>query len=95
LYDTIIVNHVANILTRESRAKLFERITALLADGGAAYISVARNIPASGKYGSRRRIHNYVVLTLPSVFGDDEEEIYCLAKGADYEDRTHEFEESV
>jgi hypothetical protein len=94
-YDTIIVNHVANILTRDSRAKLFERITALLADRGTAYISVARNIPKSGKHGSRRRIHNYVVLTLPSVYADDEEEIYSLVKGSVYEDRTHEFEESV
>jgi hypothetical protein len=94
LYGTIIVNHVANILTRDSRAKLLERVTALLAEGGKAYVSVARNIPESGKHGSRHRIHNYVVLTLPSVYADDEEEIYCLAKGATYEDRTREFEES-
>ena len=94
-YDTIIVNHVANILTRASRAKLFEAVNFLLAPKGAAYISVARNIPVSGKAGSRRRIQNYVVLTLPAIFADNEEEIYRLAKDAKFEDRTREFEESV
>ena len=69
-YDTIIVNHVANILTRASRAKLLQAVDTLLAVGGAAYISVARNIPVSGKPGPRRRVQNYVVLTLPSVFAD-------------------------
>ena len=49
----------------------------------------------SGKPGPRRRIQNYVVLTLPSVFADDEEEIYRLAKDAVFEDRTREFEETV
>jgi hypothetical protein len=95
LYDTVLVNHVANILTRASRAALFRAVNALLAPGGTAYISVARNIPASGKSGPRRRIQNYVVLTLPSIFADDEEEIYRLEKDAVFEDRTREFEEAV
>ena len=94
-YATIIVNHVANILTRASRAELLRTVNALLAPGGVAFISVARNIPASGKPGPRRRIQNYVVLTLPSVFADDEEEIYRLAKDAAFEDRTREFEETI
>jgi hypothetical protein len=94
-YDTILVNHVANILTRASRADLFRAVNALLALGGTAYISVARNIPTSGKPGPRRRIQNYVVLTLPSLFADDEEEIYRLPKDAVFEDRTREFEETV
>ena len=94
-YDTIIVNHVANILTRASRGELFRAVNALLAPGGAAYISVARNIPVSGKPGPRRRIQNYVVLTLPSIFADGEEEIYRLAKDAAFEDRTREFEGTV
>jgi len=95
LYDTIVVNHVANILTRASRAELFARVCTLLVDGGTAYISVARNIPVSGKPGPRRRIQNYVVLTLPSLFADAEEEIYGLAKDAEYQDRTREFEEKL
>jgi SAM-dependent methyltransferase len=95
LYDTIIVNHVANILTRATRAELFATVNALLAPGGTAYISVARNIPVTGKPGPRRRIQNYVVLTLPSVFADDEEEIYRLAKDAVFADRTREFEQTV
>jgi hypothetical protein len=74
---------------------LLERVNGLVAAGGTAYISVARNIPVSGKPGSRRRIQNYVVLTLPSIFADDEEEIYSLAKDAVYEDRTREFEQTV
>jgi hypothetical protein len=94
LYDTVIVNHVANMLTRKSRTQLFETVNALLAEGGSAYISVARNIPVSGKPGPRRRIQNYVVLTLPSVFTDAKEEIYCLAKDAVFEDRTQELEQS-
>jgi hypothetical protein len=95
VYDTIIVNHVANILTRASRAELFVQVNALLAEGGTAYISVARNIPVSGKAAPRRRIQNYVVLTLPSLFTDAEEEIYGLAKDAVYQDRTREFEETM
>ncbi|MFO0952456.1 MAG: hypothetical protein U0835_15170 [Isosphaeraceae bacterium] len=94
-YDTVVVNHVANILTRSSRAALLARVDALLTAGGAAFVSVARNIPVSGKAGARRRIQNYVVLTLPSVFADDEEEIYRLDCRAAYEDRTVEFESGV
>jgi hypothetical protein len=94
-YDTIIVNHVANVLTRESRAELLRSVDLLLASDGVAYISVARNIPTSGKAGPRRRIQNYVVLTLPSVFADGDEEIYQLAKGGLFEDRTQEFEETA
>ncbi|MFN9718965.1 MAG: hypothetical protein ACK58L_09750 [Planctomycetota bacterium] len=95
LYDTILVNHVANILTRASRRELFRAVNALLASGGVAYISVARNIPISGKPGPRRRIQNYVNLALPSIFSDDEEEIYQLAKDVAFEDRTREFEDTV
>jgi hypothetical protein len=94
-YDTIVVNHVVNILTRESRANLFARIDGLLADGSMAYVSTARNIPTAGKWGPRRRIQNYVVLELPSVYADEEEEIYALAKGTKLVDRTREFEETL
>ena len=94
-YDTILVNHVANMLTRSSRQELFQAVNALLGPRGMAYVSVARNIPARGKAGLRRRIQNYVVLTLPSVFRDEEEEIYRLDKDAAFEDRTREFEQGV
>jgi hypothetical protein len=94
-YDAIVVNHVANVLTRASRAKLFADVDALLAVRGTAYVSVARNIPVRGKAGPRRRIQNYVLLTLQSVYRDAEEEIYALAKGAAYEDKTREFEQSL
>lgn len=94
-YDTVIVNHVANILTRGSRAALLKQVGDLLASGGAAYVSVARNIPVAGKHGPRRRLQNYVVLTLPTVYADAEEEVYQLVAGATYQDRTREFEEGT
>jgi hypothetical protein len=84
-YDTIIVNHVLNILTRKSRTELMARVNTLLAPAGNAYISVARNIPITGKRGTRQRIQNYVVLTLPSLYVDGEIEIYGMAKNAPYE----------
>lgn len=91
-YDTIVVNHVANILTRASREKLYQTVNALLGAGGTAWFSVARNIPERGKAGLRRRIGNYVVLTLPTLFADGEEEIYRLDKDAAFADVTCEFE---
>lgn len=95
VYDTIIVNHVAHILTRDSRAALFVAVNDLLADGGVAYVSVARNIPTMGKHGPRKRLQNYVVLTLPSVYSDDKQEIYTLAKDAVFDDKTRELEERL
>lgn len=95
VFDTIVVNHVVNILTRGSREALFAEIRNLLADDGVAYISVARNIPTAGKAGPRKRIQNYVVLTLPTVFADNEEEIYRMEKKAPFEDRTREYEKLV
>lgn len=91
-YDTIVCHHVANILTRQSRRRLFERIHALLSTGGVAYFSVSRNIPTRGKAGVRRRIQNYVVLTLPSVYRDERMEIYRMERDAEFCDRTREFE---
>jgi ATP adenylyltransferase len=92
-YDTIIVNHVVNVLTRDSRIKLYSQVQALLSNDGVAYLSVARNIPKIGKAGVRQRLQNYVILTLPSVYADVEEEIYELKNGAEFADRTLEFEE--
>lgn len=94
-FDTIIVNHVANILTRDSRARLFELVNELLTEEGAAYFSVARNIPIRGKAGLRRRIQNYVVLDLPSVFCESEEEIYQRKKNTAFRDKTREFEDNI
>jgi len=94
-YDTIVVNHVINILTRDSRAKLYAQVDALLTVGGAAYLSTSRNIPTIGKAGVRQRLQNYIVLTLASVYADDEEEIYELKQGTAFEDRTLEFEVRV
>jgi hypothetical protein len=95
-YDTIICNHVANILTRKSRHKMFESINGLLAEGGVAYIIVSRRIPEIGKMGLRKRIQNYIVLTLPSVHvAEGEYEIYKLNKDVEFTDKTREFEERL
>ncbi len=83
------------MLTRESRRGLFRAILALLAPEGKAYVSVSRKIPKTGKIALRKRIQNYVVLTLPSLFRDDELEIYRLEVGSDFDDRTQEIEDRL
>jgi SAM-dependent methyltransferase len=94
-FDTIVCNHVANMLTRSSRRQLFENILSLLEPHGKAYLSVSRKIPPGGKIAMRKRIQNYVVLTLPSIYSDDELEIYCLELGASFEDLTKEIEKRI
>jgi len=95
LFDTVVCNHVANMLTRDSRQELFRALQALLAPQGKAYVSVSRRIPKAGKLALRKRIQNYVVLTLPSLFRDGELEIYRLEAGSDFEDRTQEIEDRL
>lgn len=95
LFDTLVCNHVANMLTRASRQDLFRAIRALLAPEGKAYMSVSRKIPRVGKFAMRKRIQNYVVLTLPSLFCDNELEIYRLEAGSDFEDQTQEIEDRL
>ena len=51
--------------------------------------------PEDGKIALRKRIQNYVVLTLPSVFRDDELEIYRLEADSVFEDRTQEIEDRL
>src|ERR1700722_10983970 len=84
--DTLVRNQVANMLTRESPQRLLRAIQLLLAGQGRAYASVSRKIPRTGKIAMRKRIQNYVVLTLPSVFNDDELEIYRLEADSVFED---------
>src|SRR5262249_25917377 len=95
LFDTVVCNHVANMLTRGSRHELFRSLQALLAPRGRAYVSVSRKIPRAGKLAMRKRIQNYVVLTLPSLFRDDELEIYRLEARSVFEDRTDEIEDRL
>src|SRR5205807_1368979 len=54
MFDTIICNHVANMLTRGSRQELFKVIRALLTPRGTAYLSVSRKIPTVGKVAMRK-----------------------------------------
>jgi len=95
LFDTIVCNYVANMLTRDSRQELFKSIQAMLALQGKAYLSVSRKIPKTGKIALRKRIQNYVVLTLPSVFCDEELEIYRLERNSAFEDETQEIEDRL
>lgn len=83
------------MLTRDSRQELFRAIQALLAPRGKAYVSVSRKIPRAGKIAMRKRIQNYVVLTLPSLYRDDELEIYRLEAGSVVEDLTQEIEDRL
>jgi hypothetical protein len=83
------------MLTRDSRQELFRALQGLLAPQGKAYVSVSRKLPKAGKVARRKRIQNYVVLTLPSVFRDDELEIYRLEAGSDLDDRTQEVEDRL
>jgi 2-polyprenyl-3-methyl-5-hydroxy-6-metoxy-1,4-benzoquinol methylase len=94
-FDTIVCNHVANMLTRGSRQELFRAIQALLTPQGKAYVSVSRKIPREGKIALRKRIQNYVVLSQPSVFRDDALEFYRLEAGSTFEDHTQEIEERL
>jgi SAM-dependent methyltransferase len=95
LFDTVVCNHVANMLTRASRQELFRSLQALLAPRGKAYLSVSRKIPTTGKAAMRKRIQNYVLLSLPSLYRDDELEIYRLEAGSAFEDRTEEIEDRL
>ncbi len=95
LFDTIVCNHVANMLTRSSRRQLYRDVVARLAPGGKAYLSVSRKIPVGGKLAMRKRIQNYVVLTLPTVYRDDELEIYRLEPDSTLEDVTQEIEDRL
>jgi hypothetical protein len=94
-FDVVVCNHVANMLTRSSRRQLFETLQGLLAPRGKAYVSTSRKIPVGGKIAMRKRIQNYVVLTLPSIHRDGELEIYKLEAGDSFEDRTQEIEDRL
>lgn len=91
-YDTIVCNHVLNMLTRSSRTQVIASIQQHLQTSGTAWLAVPRNIPCRGKVGLRKRIQNYVILDLPSVWRTDNLEIYKLRKKAVVIDRTDEIE---
>ena len=91
-FDTIICNHVLNMLTRASRLAAIEDIRTLLKATGIVWLIVPRNIPRSGKVAMRKRIQNYVQLNLPSVYKDEKLEIYRMTTFAQFEDKTEEIE---
>ena len=91
-FDTIICNHVLNMLTRDSRHRATKRIQGLLTEVGVAWLIVPRNIPHTGKVAMRKRIQNYVRLELPSVYSDGKREIYRMDRVARLVDVTEEIE---
>jgi hypothetical protein len=91
-YDTIICNHVLNMLTRATRHQVIHTIQQKLAPRGKAWLILPRNIPVNGKVAMRKRIQNYVVFDLPSVYVDRSLEIYRLGKSSRFSDRTREIE---
>jgi SAM-dependent methyltransferase len=90
-YDTIVCTLVLNVLSRNNRAKVVQRIQELLAPDGRAYLGVARNLPETGKLGVRHCIQNSVVLSLPIVHQDAELAIYELRTHDTVVDRTRDF----
>jgi SAM-dependent methyltransferase len=91
LFETIVCTLVLNVLSRRNRAAVLDQIKDLLADHGRAYLTVARNVPESGKLGMRHCLQNYVVLSLPIVYEDAEIAIYELRKSANVLDTTRDF----
>ena len=67
----------------------------LTPEGVTAYFELDGVFPVGGKLAMRKRIQNFVVLTLPSVYRDDELEIYRLEPGSSFEDRTQEIEDRL
>jgi hypothetical protein len=90
-YDTIVFILVLNALSRANRARVIERIRALLATDGRAYLAVARDLPVTGKLGMHHSLQNYVVLTLPLVIEDGRIAIYALDVQAVFEDKTRDY----
>ena len=90
-YDTILCTLVLNALSRNNRAKAIERMRVLLTEQGIAYFGVARNLPVTGKMGVHHSLQNYVVLTLPCLFEDDQLAIYEFRKTSIYTDKTKEY----
>ena len=91
-YQTIVCNHVLNMLTRTSRLQTIERIQNLLSESGVAYLIVPRNIPERGKLALRKRIQNYVRLELPVAYQDKQLVIYSMTRDAAVQDSTQEIE---
>ena len=94
-FDTIICNHVLNMLTRTSRHQALDRIQDLLRESGVAWLIVPRNIPRTGKVAMRKRIQNYVRFNLPSVYADEKLEIYRMRCTIQFEDATEEIEQRL
>ncbi len=57
-YDTIVCTLVLNVLSRNTRAKALAHIQELLGEKGRAYLSVARNVPVTGKLGIHHSLQN-------------------------------------
>ena len=94
-FDTIVCNHVLNMLTRSSRLSALKTIQSLLDKDGVAWLIVPRNIPTTGKLGARKRIQNFVVLNLPTALVNDKLEIYQLRADSRITDKTAEIEASL
>ncbi|MCO6045584.1 class I SAM-dependent methyltransferase [Aeoliella sp. ICT_H6.2] len=94
-YDTIVCNHVLNMLTRTSRLQAFETMQRLLGEEATAYLIVPRNIPERGKLGLRKRIQNYVRLSLPVIHEEEKLAIYRMNPHVTFSDLTDEIEERM
>jgi hypothetical protein len=91
-YDTIICNHVLNMLTRKSRLAAIETIQHLLTNKGTAWLIVPRNIPQSERLAFANEYKTtFVWIVRPSI-GMDSLEIYRMSRYAVVTDTTNEIE---
>lgn len=60
MYDTILCTYVLNVVSEETEAQILGKIETLLKPGGAAYVTVRRDLPEGGSDSQR-----YVLLNLP------------------------------
>ena len=89
LYDTVVCINVLSAISSKIREETIDSIREILKDDGFCYFCVPRNIPIKGKLsGYNRRPQNYVVLTLDSIFKNDEIEIYKFSKFDKFKDKT-------
>ncbi|WP_425394984.1 class I SAM-dependent methyltransferase [Aeoliella sp.] len=91
-FDTVVCNHVLNMLTRASRLQTLAIIQRLLGEEGIAYLIVPRNIPERGKLALRKRIQNYVRLSLPTIHEDQCLAVYAMTRHVALTDQTDEIE---
>ena len=88
-YENVVCINVLNVVSSKIRKEIIENIKSHLTETGIAYLYIPRNVPIKGKFsGFERRPQNYVVLSLKSIYKDNNGEIYELNKNDIVKDTT-------